>query len=77
MSRPEPPADSFEHKPVAEMSPAERSEYVSKLRRETRRVLAELSKPKRERKVRAGIVKPRTAAEWAIFGADHKREGGG
>jgi hypothetical protein len=61
--RPELPA----HKPVAEMTTEERSELVRQLRRITRHELAELNRPKRERKLRKGLVAPRNQAERDIF----------
>jgi hypothetical protein len=66
MTRPEPPPLP-EHKPVAEMTREEQIEYAKELRRMVRRDLAELNRPKRERKLRRGLVKPRNAAEWEIF----------
>lgn len=66
MTRPEPPPWP-EHKPVAEMTREEQLEYARELRRRVRQELAELNRPKRERKLRRGLVKPRNAAEWEIF----------
>jgi hypothetical protein len=68
-----PPADSPERKPLDEMTPAERREYAAELRRTIRRELAELNRPKRERDLRRGIVKPRNRQEWEIFAADRRR----
>lgn len=67
--RPEPP-DLPEHKPVSEMTPEERREYAKELARITRRELAELNRPKRERRLRRGEVRPRNRAEMEIFAAD-------
>lgn len=72
MTRQQPP-DWPEHKPVSDMTPEERIEYAKELRRIVRRELAELNRPKRERKLRRGLVKPRNRAEWEIFGADWRR----
>ena len=66
---PEPP-DLPEHKPVSEMTPEERREYAKELARITRRELAELNRPKRERRLRRGEVRPRNRAEMEIFAAD-------
>jgi hypothetical protein len=55
------------HKPVAEMTTEEHGELLRELRRITRRELAELNRPKRERKLRKGLVTPRNHAELAIF----------
>ena len=68
MTRPQPP-DLPEHKPVAEMTPEERREYAREMARDTRKMLAELNRPRRERKLRAGLVGPRNQKEWAIFRA--------
>jgi hypothetical protein len=69
MTRPQPP-ELPERKPVAEMTPEERREYARELARITRRELAELNRPRRERKLRAGLVRPRNQAEREIFAAD-------
>lgn len=69
------PPEMPERKPVGEMTPQERKEYVQELRRETRRMLAELNRPKRERKLRRGLVKPRNLKEWEIFCADYRKDG--
>lgn len=55
---------------LAAMTPAERDADPRETLRLIRRRLAELEQPSRERKLRAGLAKPRTAAEWAIFAAD-------
>lgn len=55
------------HKPVAEMTTEEHGELLRELRRITRQELAELNRPKRERKLRKGLVTPRNHAELAIF----------
>jgi hypothetical protein len=59
-----------EHKPLAEMTREERLEYARELGRITRRELAELNRPKRERQLRRGLVRPRNRAEMEIFAAD-------
>jgi hypothetical protein len=64
-----PPPDLPERKPVEEMTAEERTAYVADLRRTIRRELADLDRPRRERRLRAGSVVPRNAAEWEIFGA--------
>jgi hypothetical protein len=55
------------HKPVAEMTTEEQGELLRELRRITRQELAELNRPKRERKLRKGLVTPRNQTELAIF----------
>ena len=69
--RPELP-DLPESKPVSEMTPEERCEYARELGRVTRKMLAELNRPKRERKLRAGLARPRNRAEWELFCADFR-----
>jgi hypothetical protein len=69
MTRQQPP-DWPERKPVSEMSAEEQREYAKELRAALRRELAELNRPKRERKLRRGLVKPRNRAEWEIFATD-------
>jgi len=69
MTRPQPP-EMPEHKPVSEMTSEERREYAKELARITRRELAELNRPKRERRLRRGEVRPRNRAEMEIFAAD-------
>ena len=49
---------------------AEIGQEVAELRAEVRRRLAEVQRPERERKLRAGLTAPRTTAEWAIFATD-------
>ena len=72
MSRPERPAElDGPIKPTADMTPEERAEYIRGLRSEARRILAELSRPARERKLRQGIAKPRNRREWELFASDH------
>ena len=66
----QPPPDLSEHKPVAEMTPEEQREYAQELRRVIRRELAELNRPKRERKLRRGLVRPKNRAELEIFADD-------
>lgn len=58
------------------MTPEERLAYATELRRAVRRELAELDRPRREGKLRPGIVRPRNRAEWEIFAADWKRPDG-
>jgi hypothetical protein len=62
-----PPLDRS--KPLTEMTPDELREFHRQLRRQ----LTELDRPAREHRLRAGLAKPRTAAEWAIFAADWHR----
>jgi hypothetical protein len=69
MTRPQPP-DLPEHKPVAEMTPEEQREYARELARICRMELAELNRPRRERKLRRGLVRLRNQAEREIFCAD-------
>jgi hypothetical protein len=52
------------------MTPAEHDDDVRETLRRIRRELAVLDGPSRERKLRAGLAKPKNAAEWVIFGAD-------
>jgi len=66
----QPPPELPEHKPVAEMTVEERREFARELGRIARRELAELNRPKRERKLRRGLVRPQNRAEWEIFAAD-------
>lgn len=66
----EPPDGLPARRPVEDMTPEERAEYARELGRATRRLLAELNRPKRERKLRRGIAKPRNRAELAIFGTE-------
>jgi hypothetical protein len=73
----QPPPDWPERKPVSEMSAEEQREYAKELRAALRRELAELNRPKRERKLRRGLVKPRNRAEWEIFGSDWRRDESG
>jgi hypothetical protein len=40
---------------------------IAELRRRINRELKELNRPRREAKLRAGLAKPRTKAEWEIF----------
>lgn len=61
------PPDLPEHKPVGEMTTEEQGELLREMRRITRQELAELNRPKRERKLRKGLVVPRNQAELAIF----------
>lgn len=65
-----PPALPEPEKPAAEMTTEERLEYTRGLQRVVRRELAELNRPKRERKLRKGLVAPRNQAERDIFLAD-------
>lgn len=67
--RPEPP-ELPEHKPIEDMTPEKWREYARELGRATRKMLAELNRPRRERKLRAGLVRPRNQAEREIFAAD-------
>ena len=71
--RPEPP-ELPEHKPVSEMTREERLEYAGELRRVIRQEMAELNRPKRERKLRRGFVRPRNQAERDLFLADLREE---
>lgn len=80
MTRQQPPdwPDWPERKPVSEMSADEQREYAKELRAALSRELTELNRPKRERKLRRGLVTPRNRTEWEIFGADwSKGEPGG
>jgi len=61
MTRPQPP-ELPEHKPVAEMTREERIEYARELGRVVRKELAELNRPRRERRLRAGRATPRNRA---------------
>ena len=70
-----PPPELPEHKPVAEMTLEERREYTRELLRITRQELAELNRPKRERKLRRGLTVPRNAAERELFCADVRDAG--
>ena len=63
-------ADWPERKPVSEMTYEEQREYAKELRAALRRELAELNRPKRERRLRRGEVRPRNRAEMEIFAAD-------
>ena len=56
----QPPPDLPEHKPIEEMTREERLAYARELARITRKELAELNQPGRERKLHAGLVTPRT-----------------
>ncbi len=73
MTRPQPP-ELPEHKPVAEMTREERIEYARELGRVVRKELAELNRPRRERRLRAGRATPRNRAELEIFAADLLKE---
>lgn len=66
----QPPPDLPEHKPIAEMTTEEQREYARELGRICRRELAELNRPKRERRLRRGEVRPRNRAELEIFATD-------
>jgi hypothetical protein len=55
------------------MTPEEQREFARELGRIARRELAELNRPKRERKLRRGLAMPRNRAEWEIFGADLRK----
>ena len=57
-----PPPDLPEHKPVSEMTPEEQREFARELGKTIRRELAELNRPKRERRLRKGLVRPRNQA---------------
>lgn len=48
------------------MTPEERRDLRAVIRRE----LAELDRPRRDRQLRQGRVKPRNAREWSIFAVD-------
>lgn len=52
------------------MTAAERDADPRETLRLIRLRLAELERPERERKLRRGITRPRTRAEWDIFAAD-------
>jgi hypothetical protein len=52
------------------MSAEEQWECAKKLRAALRLELAELNRPKRERKLRRGLVRPKNRAELEIFAAD-------
>lgn len=67
----QPPPGWPERRPVSEMSAEEQREYAKELRAALRRELAELNRPKRERRLRRGEVRPKNRAELEIFAADH------
>jgi hypothetical protein len=72
VTRPPEPPDWPERRAVENMTPEERREYARELGRATRKMLAELNRPKRERKLRRGLAKPRNRAEMEIFCADFR-----
>ncbi len=53
-------------KPLAEMTPDEKRQYLGQLRKEIRA----LGQPGRDRLLRRGRAKPRNNREWAIFAKD-------
>jgi hypothetical protein len=61
VNRPDPP-----DKPLTEMT----REELAAFRRQLRAELRELDRPRRERKLRRGLVSPRNRAEQEIFAAD-------
>ena len=57
-------------KPVEEMAPAERQEYVEQLRERVRAELKVFKQGRRGADLRAGKVRPRNMAEIEIFASD-------
>lgn len=57
-------------KPLEEMGPAEKQEYVEQLRQRVRAELKVFKQGRRETDLRAGKVRPKNRAELEIFASD-------